>query len=111
MNNAIDKNVVLDKTGRRIYPGDLLRSWHYGKGRGKRYLYHVAVMRDGVLKGIPACHLDPTHALNCGGVFPLWIQKPNDVDKVEIIQGYGPGRIIDYRDRPHAARSEEKERR
>jgi len=100
MKTIEEKNIVYDKTGYRIYPGDLLRSWHYGKGRGTHYLYHVAVMRDGILTGVPAHHLDPTLAKPRDGVYPLWLIKPGRIDTPEIVAGYGPGDIPCYRDRP-----------
>lgn len=100
MKTIEEMNTVYDKTGRRIYPGDLLRSWHYGKGRGTHYLYHVAVMREGILTGVPACHLEPTLAKSRDGVYPLWLIKPGKIDTPEIVAGYGPSDILCYRDRP-----------
>ena len=99
MKTVEEKNTVLDKSGRRVYPGDLLRTHHYGNGRGTRYLYHVAVMRDGILTGVPTCHLEPTMARKNDGVYPLWMADP---EYVEIIAGHGPGDTLDYRDRPKA---------
>ncbi len=106
MKSVEEKNIVYDKTGRRIYPGDLLRTLHYGRGRGTRYLYHVAVMQDGILTGVPACHLEPTMAKPHDGVFQLWLIKPESAEMPEIIAGYGPGDILDYRDRPRSGKKE-----
>jgi hypothetical protein len=100
MKTIEEKNTVFDKSGRRIYPGDLLRTWHYGSGRRIRYLYHVAVMLGGVLTAVPTCHLEPTRAIPRDGVYPLWLCQTDDAEKPEIIAGDGPGDILDYRGRP-----------
>jgi hypothetical protein len=57
-------------------------------------------MRDGILTGVPVCHLEPTLAKPRDGVYPLWLSKPDAIDAPEIIAGNGPGDILDYRDRP-----------
>jgi len=62
-----------DSQGIPIYPGDLLRTFHFiGSRRRKNYLYHVAVMdrEAGALRMVPVFHLDAAlrdHADNRGG--------------------------------------------
>lgn len=85
---------VYDKNGYQICKGDLLRSYHFGRGKGTRYLYHVAVEERGFIYAIPTCHLEPT-CVSGGGKCLL-----SQVGEVEIISGYGPAPILEYRDRP-----------
>ena len=46
---------ALDIKGREIFPGDLLRSWHFYDRRARKhnYLYHIATMKSGFLYAIP----------------------------------------------------------
>ena len=90
----MDNQPVYDNHGYPICKGDLLRTYHFGRGRGTRYLYHVAVDVDGVLIAFPTCYLEPTRA-NGEGRCPVSI-----MGHTEIISGYGPAPILDYRDRP-----------
>lgn len=92
-----------DKNGIPIYPGDLLRTFHFtGPRRKKFFLYHVAVFdRDAsAMRMVPVNHLEPTkrdHPDSRGGN-PL---LSDDLASVaEIIQGYGPLPYLDYLDRP-----------
>ena len=88
---------AFDCKGRPIYPGDLLRSYHFTDRRRKRHwLYHVAVIREGHLEAVPTCHLQPGMEKQGGSA---WIHK-SDSDRFEIISGFGPGDILSYEDRP-----------
>ncbi len=88
-----------DSTGIPIEKGDLLRTPHFrGARRKQHYLYHVAVMVDGVLMMVPTDFLEPTspkeygsceinedHAKNCtvidggSGSVPYYSRKKRDV--------------------------------
>jgi hypothetical protein len=84
-----------DKNGRTIYPGDLLKTYHFtGIHHKKHYLYHVAVQREGVLLAIPVSELEPS-LIGQGGVCPI-DQLGRDV---EIISGYGPPPALSFEDR------------
>ena len=88
---------AFDCKGRPIYPGDLLKSYHYTNIQGrKRYLYHVAVIRDGHLEAVPTCHLQPGMEKEGGRA---WIRK-SDSDRFEIISGFGPDGYLSFEDRP-----------
>jgi len=88
---------LLDSTGREICPGDLLRSPHFiGARRKQYYLYHTAVMRDGRMRMVPTCHLEPTKAGGGGDC----LLSASIAKTTTIIQGYGPGDILSFEDRP-----------
>lgn len=87
-----------DKNRVPIYPGDLLKSYHFTDRRRKKwYLYHTAVWNGSQLsmEMVPTCHLEPTK-INGGG--RCWLSQELG-DNTEIIQGYGPGDTIDYTER------------
>lgn len=89
-----------DKKGVPIYPGDLLRSFHFFGSRKKRhYLYHTAVFRDGAMFVVPTSHLEPTK-ISGGGSCPL---DERLAAEAEVISGHGPGRTLSFEDRPKAA--------
>lgn len=96
---------VYDKNDRPIYPGDLLRSFHFRGVRRKVYwLYHVVVLREGHLEMVPTSHLEPTEAARKGGG-RCWL-SPDLAAAAEIIDGYGgPGRLH-FEDRPKRAKTE-----
>lgn len=92
-----------DRKGVPIYPGDLLKSFHFTGARRKKYwLYHVVVAppeRAGTtfpLEMVPTSHLEPTKRSG-GGRCPLvdWLAS-----NAEVIAGSGPGEILDFEDRP-----------
>lgn len=92
---------VYDIKGYPIYPGDLIRTFHY-RGPRKRinYLYHTAIQNEKhhVLELVPTAHLEPTKA-NSGG--RCWLsQDVIDRSEGEIIQGYGPDSAMSFQDRP-----------
>lgn len=88
---------AFDCKGRPIYPGDLLKSYHFTDRRRKRHwLYHVAVIHDGHLEAVPTSHLQPGMEKQ-GGRF--WIFKSGS-GQFEIIDGHGPGDCLSYEDRP-----------
>jgi hypothetical protein len=76
-----------DKNGFPIYPGDLLRTYHFtGARRKKYYLYHVAVFINGYMELVPTCHLQPDR-VSGGGRCML---SEALAAKYEIISGNGP---------------------
>ena len=95
-----------DKNGIPIYPGDLLKTYHYtaARYRKKRYLYHVAVFDPnadmGAMRMVPVEHLDPAireHPDHTGGN-PLL--SDDLAGEAEVISGSGPEDLMDYDERP-----------
>jgi len=87
-----------DAKGYPVYPGDLLRTPHHRGARRKMYyLYHTAVLRDGVLMAVPTAHLDPSK-VSGGGVCCV-----KDLGGCVIVQGYGPSGYLTFDERPRAA--------
>lgn len=91
-----------DSKGVPIYPGDLVRSYHFtgARWRKKYYLYHVAVWdaakeRMGM---VPTSHLEPT-LQGFGGDCTLETYMRHSVES-RVIHGRGPGDCLDYTDRP-----------
>lgn len=87
-----------DKNNRPIFPGDLLRTFHYTGARRKKYfLYHTVVKGQGdFLYMVPVCHLEPTFA-GGGGRCLLKYGHP---EEAEIIYGSGPDPYLCYDERP-----------
>ena len=90
---------VYDRKGVPIYPGDVLRTFHYKSRRYGRYLwlFHVAVFNEkhGVMEMHPASWLDPKKKRDGGS---CWLTQDTAAG-TEIVQGYGPGRNDDFTDR------------
>lgn len=80
-----------DKNGIPIYPGDLLKSYHFtGARRKKYYLYHIVKIFD-------CCNMKMESVHGKGGSCLL----TQDLgDNAEVISGYGPKGYLDYTDRP-----------
>lgn len=78
---------LYDKNGVPVYPGDLIKTFHYtGSRKKKHYLYHTVVNKEGYLFMVPTSHLEPSLAKD-GGVCLLRIGLTEDC---EIISGMGP---------------------
>lgn len=87
---------VFDKKGVPVYPGDLIRSFHFtGARRKKYYLYHTAVYKDGAMHMVPTAHLEPS-CVKGGGSCLLSQDLMADA---EVIAGHGPGDCLDHTDR------------
>jgi hypothetical protein len=88
---------IHDSNGYPIYPGDLLRSYHF---RGKRnktyYLYHVAVFVNGYMEFVPTSHLQPEEVKDGG----RGMLGQNYEGHFTIINGHGPEPYLSYEDRP-----------
>jgi hypothetical protein len=89
---------VHDKNGIPIYPGDVLRTFHYTHrwGRRKMYLFHVACLDGEHLIGVPASDLARKPD---GGTFNL---LPGNCSDIEIVQGYGPAPLMEFNERPRS---------
>lgn len=86
-----------DMKGVPIYPGDLLRSFHFvGMRRKVHFLYHVAVADGAGMRMVPTCHLEPTKRAG-GGETAL---SKGMAAACEVIHGHGPGDILSFEDRP-----------
>ena len=82
--------ILRDKNGRQIMPGDLLKSFHFraaNRRHGIQYLYHTVVEDDkGFLTAVPTSNLNPAHAESQqGGSCPVRCIASS----TEIIAGYG----------------------
>lgn len=87
---------IHDKRGVPIYPGDLLRTYHFTGACGRKfYLYHTAVLDGGNMKMVPTSHLEPTKA-SSGGM--CWLRQ-EQANHVEVINGHGPGDCLDWTER------------
>jgi hypothetical protein len=85
-----------DMNGIPIYPGDLLKSFHFvGRRRKRHYVYHTAVFKGGAMRMVPTCHLEPTKV--SGGGACLMDQAL--MNHAEVISGHGPGDCLDHTDR------------
>lgn len=97
---------VVDIKGVPIYPGDLIRSYHFTGARRKRhYLYHVAIWNSDevTMELVPTSELEPT-LRDRGG--RCWLrQELADEIVAEVISGHGPGDCLDYTDRPKRRRA------
>jgi len=95
-----------DSRGIPIYPGDLLRMFHFLGPRRKRYYQYFVAVWDAPVGGmrlVPACHLDPqvrVHPLTRGGS-PL---LDNDLAAIAtIIAGCSINGCLLYDERPRKA--------
>lgn len=83
----MENNKTYDKKGREIFPGDLIKVFHFTDYKNrKRYMYKLVVEIDGTLYGN---HLNlNTHRSPdiYSGVFKLPYGK---VEDFEIVQGHG----------------------
>lgn len=95
-----------DIKGVPIYPGDLIRSYHFKDYKGQvYYLYHVAVYQDKAMRMVPVSELEPTKA-NLGGDC-LLSQDVLDDYQAEVIHGHGPEPYLDYDERPKKGKEQE----
>lgn len=71
--------------GQPVYEGDVLRSFHFMKGKQKQYLYHVVVWSD-KFSCWYTCNIDEQKKVEAKrqGSPPLWVYMKNSVD-VEVI--------------------------
>lgn len=91
---------VFDANGIPVYPGDLIRTYHFTGPRRKRYyLYHTAVYKDGAMSLVPVSHLEPSCVRGSDGVCLLLQELMADA---EIIHGYGPLPFLYYDERPRS---------
>lgn len=87
-----------DLKGVPIFPGDLLRTFHFiGSRRKRHYLYHTVVNEDGYLCMVPTCWLE-TPLQKGGGKAMLKYMHPEK--ESEVIAGNGPEPYLSYEDRP-----------
>ena len=89
-----------DRNGIPIYPGDLLRTFHFRGGPHGRnyYLYHVVVMdvEAGGLRMVPAEYLDPGNSRDGGN--PLLTDDL--AADAEVIAGCHQGLALSFDERP-----------
>ena len=90
-----------DIKGVPLYPGDLIKTPHFiGARRKQYYLYHVVVVRDGLLWVVPTSQLEPTLKDRGGEVCLDRTGGAEWVSRSEVISGHGPGDIVSFEDRP-----------
>jgi hypothetical protein len=91
--------IIIDRNGREIMPGDLLKTFHFFGARKKRYyLYHVATIKEGFLMMTPVSWLEPSFKREGG---ECRIEQSN-MNNTEIISGDGPNGDSYFEDRPKA---------
>ena len=99
-----------DKRGIPIYPGDLLKVYHYrqAKRRQKRYLYFVAIFdaEVGAMRMIPVDHLEPTIRDDKAHQVGMCLLNDKHARGIDVISGTGPEALMDYDERPRKAREE-----
>lgn len=94
---------VFDIKGVPIYPGDLIRTYHFRDKRRTYYLYHVAVWNaeQAAMEMVPARNLALTpKEQNLQGGRCWALQSILDDGQSVVIAGTGPGECLDYLDRP-----------
>lgn len=91
---------ICDVKGYPIFPGDVLRSFHFkGCGRKNHYLYHVATIDDdNRLWAIPAQYLSPDVKRTGGDC--LLTESLVQNHEIEIVQGQPTRHYICKHDRP-----------
>lgn len=97
---------VCDVKGVPVYPGDLIRTYHFRGCRGRHhYLYHVVTQdADGVLHLTPASWLAMTERqqrLEGGRCYLAAVTDASGVmkDGGEVLSGHGPGDCLCHHDR------------
>lgn len=89
----------VDCKGVPIYPGDLLKTFHFtGARRKKHWLYHFATMKDGSMWMINISNFGPTNFILDGGGNCLL--SDDLAAGCEVIAGSGPKPYLDFDDRP-----------
>lgn len=89
-----------DSKGIPIYPGDLLRSFHFrGARRRIYYLYHVALMIDGAMRMVGVCEVP--EVIDGKSKLPGCLMSQDLAIKTTILHGFGPKKeYVDFEDRP-----------
>ena len=95
-----------DSKGIPIYPGDLLRSYHFtGKHQKVYYLYHVALMIEGAMRMVNT-DLMPD-VLSGKNQLPGCMMSQDLAIKTTILCGYGPKKEhYSFEDRPRVKTQE-----
>lgn len=91
-----------DKRGVPIYPGDLLKSYHFtaARYRKKFYLYHIAAMVKGAMRGLHPTEIKEYPWVHKNGL-PGFLMSQELASQCEVIAGYGPKKeYLDFNDRP-----------
>lgn len=96
---------LYDIKGYPLYPGDLVRTYHFTGRRNKiYYLYHVAVEDQHGLRMLPVGWLSASDKRDGGSYYPQ--QKDMDGLSGQILCGHGPGDIHSYEDRPRRKKTD-----
>lgn len=93
---------LYDKLGYRIYPGDVLRVFHFiaAVRRERRYMYKLVVQRGETLYGVSIPEI-PVRGIDCAHSYRLkWNAQADWLVDSQIVEGQGPGDLSCYRDRP-----------
>lgn len=92
-----------DSNGYPIYPGDLVRQFHFRGPRGRHYfLYHVVCLErcektdHEYLRIVPVSYLDQSQKRSGGD--PMLTDDM--AATLTILHGHGPGDCLDFLDRP-----------
>lgn len=93
---------LYDKNSYPIYPGDVLKVFHFiaARRRERMYMYKLVVEMNGKLMGV-SIHDIPRLGYNEAHNYPLkWNTKDGRLEDSEIVEGYGPDGLHCWRDRP-----------
>ena len=94
-------DAIYDKTGRQIYPGDVLKVYHFQAAlrREHRYMYKYVEGYHENGKAFIVGHLQPNSA-------PYYLPLDGKIHpEIEIVQGYA-WNGLDYRDRPKTGKEQ-----
>lgn len=105
------KAFILDKTGREILPGDILKIFHFSS-RNKRYYMHKQVVKVRLLGEKKRAFLLISHlsSRKQKGSDDTYFELMDGQihDDIEIVQGFGRDGKRDWMDRPKLKPMEEK---
>ena len=102
MSHLVKPGEAWDSRGVPIYPGDLLKSFHFfGRGKKRYWLYHIVVDVEGSLRMISThdewLRRDDVRAKE---KLPGCLLLREYTCKTRVIDGYGPQGCLSYEDRP-----------
>lgn len=91
-----------DKKGYRIYPGDVLKVYHFTSAlrRERRYMYKLVIEKAAMLWGVAITELNKKELREAHRYRLKWSSQNDFLMDTEIVDGYGPGDLLCFKDRP-----------